>query len=68
VSGVSGNCPNVTLTVGGQTIVVDRATDFSKSKCDDLRRGRNVSGSGMMQPNRTIKATDIRVRQDNNDD
>jgi hypothetical protein len=51
------------------TIVVDRSTDFKKSKCDDLRRGRDVSGAGMTQPNGTIKATDLRVngKGDDND-
>jgi len=41
ITGVSGGCPNVTFTVQGLTIVTDRSTDFTKSKCDDLRRGRD---------------------------
>jgi hypothetical protein len=61
VSSLSGSCPNVTITVRGMTIVLDRSTDFSRSDCDDLRRGRDVTGSGVTQPNGTIKATDIRV-------
>jgi hypothetical protein len=64
---MSGSCPNVTLVVDGRTITVDRATSFSKSNCDDLRRGRAVTGSGMTQPSGTIKATDIRVRKDDDD-
>jgi hypothetical protein len=68
VSSVSGGCPNVTITVRGMTIIVDRATDFKKSKCSDLRRGRDVSGSGMTQSNGTIKATEIRVRGESDDD
>jgi hypothetical protein len=58
----------VTITVRGMTIIVDRATDFKKSKCSDLRRGRDVSGSGMTQSNGTIKATEIRVRGESDDD
>jgi hypothetical protein len=61
VSSLSGSCPNVTITVRGMTIVVDRSTAFKKSDCGDLRRGRNVEGSGTMQSNDTIKAADIRV-------
>jgi len=68
VSSVSGRCPDVTITVGGMTIVVDRSTDFKKSKCDDLRAGRNVDGSGTTQTNGTIKATEIRVRGEKDDD
>jgi hypothetical protein len=58
---LSGGCPNVTFTVQGMTIVTDRSTDYTKSKCSDLRRGRDVSGAGMTQSNGTIKATDLRV-------
>jgi hypothetical protein len=69
VAGVSGSCPNVTFIVRGMTIVADRSTDYTKSNCDDLRRGRDVSGAGVPQPNGTVKATDLRVKKgDNNDD
>jgi hypothetical protein len=61
IASLSGGCPNVTFTVHGMTIVTDRSTDYTKSKCSDLRRGRDVSGAGMTQPNGTIKATDLRV-------
>ena len=61
INSLSGACPNVTFTVQGMTIVTDRSTDYAKSKCTDLRRGRDVSGAGMRQSNGTIKATDIRV-------
>jgi hypothetical protein len=58
---VSGGCPNVTFTVRGLTIVTDRSTDYTRSRCSDLHQGRYVSGAGMTQPNGTIKATDLRV-------
>jgi hypothetical protein len=61
---MSGSCPNVTITVRGRTIVVDRSTDFKKSDCGDLRRGRDVEGTGTTQSNGTVKATEIRVRKD----
>jgi uncharacterized protein DUF5666/all-beta uncharacterized protein len=61
VSTLSGSCPTVTITVRGMTIVVDRSTAFTKSICSDLRRGREVTGSGTTQSNDTVKATDIRV-------
>jgi Putative binding domain, N-terminal/Domain of unknown function (DUF5666) len=60
---LSGACPNVTFTVQGMTIVTDHSTDFTKSKCGDLRRGRDVSGAGVTQSNGTIKATDLRVER-----
>jgi all-beta uncharacterized protein/uncharacterized protein DUF5666 len=61
IGSVSGECPNVTFTVQGMTIVTDRSTDYTKSRCSDLHRGRDVSGAGMAQPDGTIKATDLRV-------
>jgi hypothetical protein len=69
ISSVSGGCPNVSLTVSGTTIVVDGSTSFSKNaSCTDLRRGRDLSGSGTTQPNGSIKATNIRVNKDDDDD
>jgi hypothetical protein len=68
IASLSGGCPNVTLTVRSITIVTDRSTEFKKSKCDDLRRGRTVSGEGLTQANGTIKATELRVRKDDDDD
>jgi len=56
---VSGRCPELTFTIGDLTIVTDRATDYNKIKCGDLRPGRSVSGQGTTQANGTIKATDI---------
>jgi hypothetical protein len=68
VSSLSGGCPNVTFAVRGMTIVVDSSTEFKKSSCSDLRSGRSVSGSGLTQLNGSIKATDIRVRGEHDDD
>jgi hypothetical protein len=64
ITTVSGRCPTVTFTVRGLTVVTDRSTDFTKSKCGDLTRGSDVSGSGTTQPDDTVKATDIRVAKD----
>jgi hypothetical protein len=67
VFGLSGRCPDVTFIVLGPTfIVVDASTDFHKSKCGDLRNGRSASGQGVIQPNGTVKATQIET--DNKDD
>ena len=68
MSSLSGGCPNLTITVRGMTIVVDRSTNIKGGNCNDLRRGRRVEGSGTTQPNGTIQATDLRVRKDDDDD
>jgi hypothetical protein len=60
VFGLSGSCPDVRFIVSGPTVVVaDASTDFHKSKCSDLRNGRSASGQGVIQPNGTVKATQI---------
>jgi len=51
----------VAIVVDSQVIVVDRSTDFKKSKCSDLHRDREVTGVGTRESNGTIKATDIKV-------
>jgi hypothetical protein len=60
----SGDCPNVAFTVDGMLVVTDAATDYSRGKCKDLRRGKELRGSGVRQPNGTVRATDIRFSKD----
>jgi len=54
----------VGFAVDGVIVVTDNATDYEKGKCDDLRRGREIRGSGLRQSNGTVKATDIRFNKD----
>jgi hypothetical protein len=63
ISNVSGRCPNVTFAVDGTTIAADGSTTYKKSNCGDLENGQSVSGEGVTQPNRTVKATQLQVRQ-----
>jgi len=64
MSTVFGNCPNVGFSVEGTVIVTDGETDYSKGKCSDLRRGRDIRGSGVRQPNGSVRATSIRIGKD----
>jgi len=61
---VSGNCPNVSFGIDGKVVMTDSATDYSKGKCEDLRRGKDVRGSGVVQPNGSVRATSIRFEKD----
>ncbi|MCU1381403.1 MAG: hypothetical protein JWL71_100 [Acidobacteria bacterium] len=63
IDSLAGRCPAISFTVGGTTIVADGATDFKKTDCEELRNGRSASGEGVMQPNGTIKATQIQVKK-----
>lgn len=68
ISGIAGRCPDVTFTIGGTTVAADADTDYKKSDCSDLGRGRFVSGRGTTQSNGAIKATQIQVAKEKNDD
>jgi hypothetical protein len=61
ISNLSGKCPDLTFKARSYTVVTDRSTDFKKSDCGDVRNGRGVSGSGVMQSNGTVRATKIEV-------
>jgi all-beta uncharacterized protein/BACON domain-containing protein len=63
VSALSGRCPSVTFRADGRTIAVNNRTDFSHSKCDDLKNGRSVVGGGDVQANGTILATNLEVNK-----
>jgi hypothetical protein len=63
---LSGRCPNVTFIARGVPIATDSSTDFRKGGCNDLRNGRDVSVEGVVQSNRTIRATTIEIRKDSN--
>jgi len=64
VSSVFGSCPDIAFTVDRMVVVTDASTDYAKGHCNDIRRDRDVSGSGFVQPNGSVKATDIRIRKD----
>ena len=65
VSNIFGRCPNIGFTVDRNTVVfTDSSTEYSRGKCGDIKRERDVSGSGFVQPNGAIKATDLRINKD----
>ena len=68
VNGLSGQCPNVTFTTRGNTVVADGSTDYRKSSCGDLRNGRNVSIKGVTQSNGTVHADRIDVDDENGEE
>lgn len=59
-----GSCPNVGFAVDGMVVVTNSETDYDKGKCDDLRRGREIRGSGVRQQNGSVRATSIRIGKD----
>lgn len=64
MSSVFGSCPSVGFAVDGMLVVTNSETDYKKGKCDDLRRGRDIRGSGVRQSNGSVRATSIRFEKD----
>jgi hypothetical protein len=64
VSNVFGSCPNITFGVDRVLVSADSSTDYSHGKCTDIKRDRDVSGSGFVEPNGVVRATDIRIGKD----
>lgn len=64
LSSVFGSCPNIGFAVDGMSVVTNNDTDYKKGKCDDLRRGREIRGSGVRQPSGSVRATSIRFDKD----
>jgi hypothetical protein len=48
------------------TIVADSSTDYSNGDCGDLRIGGDVAVTGTVQSDRTVHATRIEIKR--NDD
>ena len=46
VSSISGRCPNLTMTVGGRTVVTDNGTRFQGLHCDHIDNGQLVAIDG----------------------
>jgi len=60
VSSVSGSCPTVTFVAGGTTVVVDKSTDFQKMDCAALKKGLDVTVTGVRQTNGVVQASLVR--------
>jgi hypothetical protein len=46
VSGLGGQCPNVSFSLAGRSVAADRDTDFRRGNCRDLSNGDRVSVRG----------------------
>ena len=64
MSSTAGSCPNVGFAVDGLVVVTDSSTEYSRGKCSDLRRGKSIRGTGVVQPNGSVRATSIRFEKD----
>jgi len=64
VSDILGSCPNIAFAVDRLAVFSDSSTAYSHGKCTDVKRGRDVKGWGMVQPNGSVRAIEIRIEKD----
>jgi hypothetical protein len=64
VRSLSGDCPDLTLTVNGTTVVTSQSTKFTGGNCKHLQSGLNISASGTVRGNGTIDANAIQIGHD----
>jgi uncharacterized protein DUF5666 len=68
VSGLTGNCPKVSFTVGGTEVTTSEITQFDQVRCGDIRDGVVVEVKGSRQFDNSIAATTVAIDDDEDDD
>ncbi len=58
MGGVKGTCPSLTFSVNGYAVTTDGTTVFSPA-CTTFKSGTKATVEGIMQSNRSIKATSV---------
>jgi hypothetical protein len=59
VQGLSGTCPNLRFSVGGQPVSTDDGTDFDDGECSDLKNGTHVEVEGEHGTDGVLLADDV---------
>ncbi|HXH07276.1 MAG TPA: DUF5666 domain-containing protein [Vicinamibacterales bacterium] len=62
VSQLSGRCPRLSFTLGGERIVTDASTRFERVTCATLRDGARVEVDGLRQADGTILAREVELQ------
>jgi hypothetical protein len=58
---LSGDCPELTLTVNSTTVVTSPSTKFTGGNCKHLLSGTDISARGTVRGNGTIDAIAIQI-------
>jgi hypothetical protein len=61
VRSLSGDCPDLILTVNGTTIVTSQSTKFTGGNCKHLESGTGISATGTVLANGSIEAASLRI-------
>ena len=68
VSGLTGNCPKISFTVGGTKVTTSEITQFDGVRCGDIGNGMVVEVKGSRQSDNSIAATKVEIDDDEDDD
>jgi len=68
VSGLTGNCPRVSFTVGGTKVTTSEITQFDQFRCGDIRNDMVVEVTGSRESDNSIAATKVEIDDDEDDD
>jgi hypothetical protein len=64
VSGLSGTCPALSFTAGGNRVVTDGNTEFAKGPCKRLSNGMQIDLAGERQPSGIVYARRIELEKE----
>jgi hypothetical protein len=64
-SGLSGQCPALSFTVGGVAIVTNGSTDFKKGNCRQVEHSRSVDVTGIRLSSGIVLATEVQISRGN---
>jgi hypothetical protein len=67
VKNLSGQCPSLTFTVDGVSIVTNASTDFKKGNCGQVETSRKVQVEGNRLSSGAVLATEVEISRGNNE-
>ena len=62
VGNLSGSCPALSFRVKGVLVTTDAQTDYDKGTCQSIKNGLDVDVKGRLQPNGSVHAEEIKIR------
>ncbi|HWV93477.1 MAG TPA: DUF5666 domain-containing protein, partial [Vicinamibacterales bacterium] len=62
VSGLTGTCPALSLTVGGRLVHTDDGTQFTQGNCKHLENGMNIGVTGTLTTGGAVYATAVQLK------
>jgi len=68
VTAIRGDCPALSLTVGGRSVRTNGSTSFLRTTCSTLAVGAIVEVEGATQPDGSVLAQKVQLEDDDEDD